>query len=337
MNCWGGFVANLARVALMLAWPMQAAGKPKEFGPFAEPDFPVLTATVDFTPWKDLPASKNNICVRGLILKLPNQCVLCFDTDTLRVAAVWKGKSAAEFLTNEGIAAKSYHLSHGKADGGIKELPKPLGQPIFLAEPGPGWSFGSIEVPVADPRPMAPGALETGRGPLPPDWAQFKGIAEEGGGVVIRYTVGGTEVTEDWFALGDTSVVRVIKLAPHEKPLALWAGNGAAAKEDAPRKSPLPLPTWSPVEASGSLGDANGNWCVDKFQLPLENPSRRNIRPSGIDFFADGRAVICTIEGDVWVLSGLDAKLAAVRWQRLAGGLHEPQAVRVVAGQVYVF
>ena len=44
----------------------------EKFGPYAEPDFPVLTSTVDFTDWEKLGFPKNNIAVRGLIIKLPH-------------------------------------------------------------------------------------------------------------------------------------------------------------------------------------------------------------------------------------------------------------------------
>ena len=63
----------------------------EKFGPYAEPDFPVLTSTVDFTDWEKLGFPKNNIAVRGLIIKLPHDLYVCFDQDLLRVAGIWQG------------------------------------------------------------------------------------------------------------------------------------------------------------------------------------------------------------------------------------------------------
>src|SRR5439155_587300 len=56
----------------------------------------------------------------------------------------------------------------------------------------------------------------------------------------------------------------------------------------------------------------------------------------GHDFFADGSAAICTMEGDVWRVEGLDATLAGVRWRRIAAGLHHALGVVVADGAVYV-
>ncbi|MCC6235875.1 MAG: heme-binding domain-containing protein, partial [Verrucomicrobiales bacterium] len=43
-----------------------------------------------------------------------------------------------------------------------------------------------------------------------------------------------------------------------------------------------------------------------------------------------------TIHGDVWRVSGLDASLAKVEWQRIATGLFQPLGLTVVSNQVYV-
>jgi hypothetical protein len=57
---------------------------------------------------------------------------------------------------------------------------------------------------------------------------------------------------------------------------------------------------------------------------------------SGVDFFDDGRVAICTFHGDVWIGSGLDAKLEQVTWERFATGLHHPLGLKVVNGTIHV-
>jgi hypothetical protein len=57
---------------------------------------------------------------------------------------------------------------------------------------------------------------------------------------------------------------------------------------------------------------------------------------SGFDFFSDGRAAVCTEQGEVWVLSGLDDTLQKLSWRRFASGLFQPLGLRIVHDEVYV-
>jgi len=109
-------------------------------------------------------------------------------------------------------------------------------------------------------------------------------------------------------------------------------------KDDRPPPADRILRYWQPVVTRGELAEAEDDYVVDTIPLPIENSARRNIRPSGIDFFPDGRAAIVTYDGDVWIVSGLDAGLEKVVWQRFAGGLHEPNSIRVGNdGEIFVF
>ncbi len=74
----------LRRVLVFLCL-LSAVCAEEKFGPYAEPDFPVLTSAVDFTDWEKLGFPKNNIAVRGLIIKLPHDLYVCFDQDRLPV------------------------------------------------------------------------------------------------------------------------------------------------------------------------------------------------------------------------------------------------------------
>ena len=56
----------------------------------------------------------------------------------------------------------------------------------------------------------------------------------------------------------------------------------------------------------------------------------------GHDFFPDGTAVICTMQGDVWRVEGLDDSSSTVRWRRFASGLHQALGLVVADGRVYV-
>lgn len=77
-------------------------------------------------------------------------------------------------------------------------------------------------------------------------------------------------------------------------------------------------------------------YVVDRIGLPFDNPWNSWIRPSGFDFFEDGRLVMSTYVGDVWLAKGIDEDLDKIRWQRIATGLYDPMGVKIVDGEIYV-
>jgi hypothetical protein len=96
-----------------------------------------------------------------------------YDLDTLRLSAAWSG----EFLEFGNTLTK------------IEWPPPPSlkGTVAFETIPGPGWTDASGKL--EDPR-------ERQQGPLPKPWAHYSGLHVNGDQVVLRYTVGTTEVIE---------------------------------------------------------------------------------------------------------------------------------------------
>jgi cytochrome c5 len=97
---------------------------------------------------------------------------------------------------------------------------------------------------------------------------------------------------------------------------------------------------WNPPLATrGKLGDDNGPFAVDEITPPpdAENPWHTWMRFGGFDFFKGGqRAAICTWNGDVWIVSGIDGELGQLIWQRIASGLFQPLGVKIVDETIYV-
>ncbi len=91
------------------------------------------------------------------------------------------------------------------------------------------------------------------------------------------------------------------------------------------------------VFTTGRVGRERDGFAVDDLTLPEPNPWRRRVRLSGIAFFPDGRAAVSTIDGDIWIVSGIDERLARIEWRRFASGLHEPQSVVVRKGEIFTF
>ena len=81
--------------------------------------------------------------------------------------------------------------------------------------------------------------------------------------------------------------------------------------------------------------DING-YALDTIPIPFSNPWNTWMRTSALDFFPDGRAVVTTHGGDVYIVSGIDNSLSNVQWNRYAAGLFEPFGVKVVDEKIYV-
>ena len=146
----------------------------------------------------------------------------------------------------------------------------------------------------------------------------------------------------------------VVKLSGKEKgaiQIVMWKGapedsikfKFAVAKLAAPSDlTPLtkggPSRWAQPVVTQGALATSGGDgpYVVDNIAPPVPNPWNANTFIGGFDFFPDGRAAVCTFHGDVWIVSGIDAKLDKLTWRRYATGMFQPLGVKVVGGKVFV-
>jgi len=90
------------------------------------------------------------------------------------------------------------------------------------------------------------------------------------------------------------------------------------------------------LEVVGELGESINGYALDTIPVPFENPWNAWMRTSALDFFNDGRAVVTTHGGDVYIVSGIGQSLSKVTWKRFAAGLFEPFGVRVLNGKIYV-
>jgi hypothetical protein len=104
--------------------------------------------------------------------------------------------------------------------------------------------------------------------------------------------------------------------------LPLTAGAGAPQKKPGTR-IPRETPSKEPE-----------GYVVDPVALPLDQRSGTPVEVRGFDFFRDGRLVIATSGGDVWVAMHSDLK--TLQWQRCATGLRGVTGLKVVRGTVYV-
>jgi hypothetical protein len=122
---------------------------------------------------------------KGIAIKLDKEgsSTMLFDTDLLRMSGGWTGG----YLKLVGVI---FEGGHGPNPG-----PAESADMVFQTNPTPGWSKGDD---FKDPRelPTGPGAAKVPFGPLPSEWAKYKGLFINGDNVVLHYTVGTAEVLE---------------------------------------------------------------------------------------------------------------------------------------------
>ncbi len=145
---------------------------------------------MDFGPvlfWT-LQAATNNIAYKGIAVRLDagpggvskGRAWMLYDHDTMRVAAAWTGD---RFVDWKGIAFDGSHGTHTSI----------VGEKAFVNPVGPGWAVpgsGSFTDPRFRGRDGKP------YGPLPREWAHFKGVYLSDSNVVISYTIGDAEILE---------------------------------------------------------------------------------------------------------------------------------------------
>lgn len=149
---------------------------------------------------------------------------------------------------------------------------------------------------------------------------QYLGLYRHGRRVLFSYRVGDVEYIDTAFE-SDGKFHRTIARRD-EHPDREWLQGGD--------------PQWPQViTTEGRLGEGNP-YAVDKIELPTENPWNALLYCSGHGFLANGTAILCTMQGDVWRVDPLHEDLKEVRWRRIASGLHQPLGVAIDGDQIYL-
>lgn len=148
----------------------------------------------------------------------------------------------------------------------------------------------------------------------------YHGFYRHGKRVIFSYRIGEVEMVDaPW--VRDGRFVR--EVAPADKhPLAALTRGGPAQWPRA-------------IATPGSLGKGKP-YAVDTIPPPFKNPWHALLFFGGHDFLPDGTAVLCTMQGDVWRVEGIDDRLDRVRWRRFASGLHHALGLVVVGQSIYV-
>ena len=105
------------------------------------------------------------------------------------------------------------------------------------------------------------------------------------------------------------------------------------SETELPKPVAAQWPQW--IETKGELG-TQSPFATDRLTIPFENPYGTLFFITAHDFFSDGTAAIATMTGEVWLVKGIDEKLANLRWKRFATGLHQPLGIKIVKDKLHV-
>jgi putative heme-binding domain-containing protein len=84
-------------------------------------------------------------------------------------------------------------------------------------------------------------------------------------------------------------------------------------------------------------GRTSGAFAIDVLTPPDNNPWLAQFRPTGLDFFSDGRMAVCTWDGDCWIVEEKKSgDQISLQWQRIASGMFQPLGLKIVKEKIYV-
>ncbi|WP_373520952.1 DUF6797 domain-containing protein, partial [Aquiflexum sp.] len=372
---------------------------PKEFKPWAEMDYgnflintyelvglnaaPRERSSGPIQPLKDENYINSNFAYKGIAVRLDQgeggvaagKGWMMFDHDLMRVAGAWTGEG---FIDWEAILFNGRHNISPRTAGDLH-----FENPVVPAWANP--NTGAFE----DPRFMARDKRKFG--PLPREWAHYKGLYQYRDRVIISYTVGQAKILETFGmeTFEDHPVfTRTLNITSSDKPLKMRIapsgtavailGEGGVLKDqdgfvlmELPSSQSLKIklliakkgtkglqayakdsnspesleqlikggPARYPQKLTSEVlkGEQEGPFQVDILNPPFDSPWKNQFRLSGLDFFRDtNKGVICSTDGDVWLVEGFTKNAGNLTWQRIASGLFQPLGIKVIKEEIFV-
>jgi putative heme-binding domain-containing protein len=169
-------------------------------------------------------------------------------------------------------------------------------------------------------------------------------VAPQGAAIALAAGAGAARLEErdGWIMLSVPAAATPLSIT------LLLAQEGQARLEAMARRSPppealAPLTKGGPalwrerLPARAEIGRADSPFAVDALTVPDTNPWLCQLRLSGFDFMNGGRrAAVCTWDGDVWLVEGVDRPEQGLIWQRIASGLFQPLGLKTINDSIYV-
>jgi putative heme-binding domain-containing protein len=188
------------------------------------------------------------------------------------------------------------------------------------------WQGGFVRVSAVrhgfmDGLQMVGTALARPQGSKPEQPFVYHGYYRHGKRIVFSYRLGNVEMLDAPWIDDKGKFTRVV--VPADKhPFA-----------DLTRGGPAQWP--QVIRTQGKRGQGRP-YAVDEITLPFKNPWNSLLFIGGHAFLPSGSAVLCTMQGEVWRVDGLDDSLAQLSWRRIATGLHQALGMVVDGDSIYV-
>jgi hypothetical protein len=365
----------MMRIAAVLALlvPLTLAAEQDKKKPAGMDYGPVLSCAVIGKPGAKFDNNNGNfdvdVTARGFLIKLADDwsAGAVFDSDNLRLSAAWLGTpikftgvifdgahGPSPTLTSPPV----FQTPHGPGwakDGSFKEprpdsiaplpppgpLPKDWGRytGLYLHEKRAIFSYSVGKAAVLESVDLEGGVF-----------ARTIQVSGNDSPLDLRLAVASPELLADAGTLKIETIENELRLripAGTKDPVKVLLGNNKDAFAAAVKASPKAIDLASltkggparwpdTITTQGTVSQEKAAYVVDTLALPAKNPWNAKLRVGGLDFFSDmTRAALCTWDGDVWIVSGIDATLQNLRWKRYATGLYQPLGLRIVNDQVY--
>ncbi len=92
------------------------------------------------------------------------------------------------------------------------------------------------------------------------------------------------------------------------------------------------------LEMPGALGTSriDSAYVVDTLNVPYDNPYHTVMQLTSIGFLGNGDALVSTLAGDIWLVSGIDDDLESITWRRFATGFNQPIGIHIDQDGIFV-
>src|SRR5436190_23690066 len=198
-------------------------------------------------------------------------------------------------------------LNFDAARYGIIVAPKPAGKMQFLSPAKPAWGDAELK---------------------------YRGFYLNGRHVVWSYTVNGTPVLDSVW-MRSNQFIRTLKIEGG-KHFRVELPEGVVRDEGADL-SLKPQTLWpQKFKVQGQRAPDTSAYVIDTIPVPYDNAYKALMFITGVDFFDNGDAAVCTLHGDVWLVRGIDEQLKNVTWKRFATGLFQPLGLKIRSNLVHV-
>lgn len=315
-------------------------GKSMIYGPF-------IQHGVAYSAVKDKNAEYiPGVTEKAIIVNLPGDAVICYDAHRLSVSGLWRGKIANTEDTHHTSYKGGYCL-------------RPGSKPFYKDVDTIGWSVGEpkategrdhyhykglylnnhtvvLSYNVGGRAVLeSPSASEDGNAV----WRNFKvgpgdknlfclvsnGSLNVQGGTIVK-----GEGNTQWLQIPVSKSTISVSVSLGDAPPITGEVNLDKHTKGGPRRWP------KLVQTAVATGDSVDGYALDQLTVPLANPWGSWMRTTAMDFFSDGRMAVCTLSGDVWIVSWNEENPQALTWSRFAAGLYEPLGLKIVDDFIYV-